>query len=50
MVISLAVLVTVVFLVWLILSLVRGEAKNSDFWWKLLVAVVILFTYGMLRL
>jgi hypothetical protein len=44
--IALPVLLLIIFLVWLVLALVRGEAAATDFWWKLLIGVAVLATFG----
>ena len=44
--IAASTLLVLIFLVWLILTLVRNEASATQFWWNLLVAVAILVTFG----
>jgi len=39
----------VVFLVWLVLSIIEGGPKGASFWWSALVALAILFWAGLLR-
>ena len=45
--IAASLLITLVFLVWLIISIIRAEVRATDFWWKLLLAFAVLFTYGV---
>jgi hypothetical protein len=40
----------IVFLVWLILSIIEGGPKGASFWWSALVALAVLFYFGLLRL
>lgn len=40
-------LILIIFLVWLVLSLVRGEARATQFWFHLLVSLAILATFGI---
>lgn len=40
--IALSTLLLVVFLVWLVLTLVRGEANRTAFWWEILLALAVL--------
>jgi uncharacterized membrane protein YhaH (DUF805 family) len=44
--IALPILLLVVFLIWLVLSIVRNEASATKFWWELLVGLAILGTFG----
>lgn len=44
--IALPLLLLIIFLVWLVLCIVRAEVSGSDFWWKLLIGVAVLATFG----
>lgn len=48
--IALPVLLLIAFLVWLVLSIVRAEVGATDFWWKLLIGIAVLATFGAGRL
>lgn len=48
--IALSTLLLVVFLVWLVLTLVRGEANRTAFWWELLLALAVLAAFSITRL
>jgi len=48
--IALSTLILVIFLVWLVLTLIRGEANRTAFWWELLIAVAVLAYFGISRL
>ncbi len=45
--IAFPVLIFIVFLAWLILSLIRDDVKASQFWWNLLIALAVLATFGI---
>ena len=42
-------LLLIPFVVFLVLAIIAGEPRSSDFWWKLLVAGAIVIMYGVVR-
>jgi hypothetical protein len=43
------ILLLIPFVVFLVLALIAGEPKSSDFWFKLLVAGAIVITFGVVH-
>ena len=44
--IALSTLILILFVVWLALSILRGETAATQFWWNLLIAIAVLVTFG----
>ncbi len=49
-VITAVTLLLILAIVWLVLALSRGETAGTDFWFKSVIVLAILMTFGLPRL
>jgi hypothetical protein len=50
MVLSVQLLLLLIpFVIFLVLAIINSEPRNSDFWWKLLIAGAVVISFGVVH-